>query len=93
MARTWGVAIYLFDVEDPPHGCVTQAHAVVTTSSGATLDGYGRVARGTPHRGPAPGPSDRSAAAAALRDAAHHLLRACSEELSETEDEDVEILR
>lgn len=93
MARTWSVAIYVFDVDDPPHGGVTKAHAVLTTSSGLTLDGYGRVARGMTHDGALVRPSDRIAAARALRDLAHHLLSACSDELSELGFDEVEILR
>ncbi|GEL97298.1 dsRBD fold-containing protein [Cellulomonas terrae] len=93
MARTWGVAVYLFDVDDPPHVGVTEAHAVLSMSSGATLHGYGRVRRDPSHGGRGAEASDRIAAAGALRDLAHRLLRACSEELSEIEQEDVEILR
>lgn len=93
MARTWGVAVYLFDVDDPPHVGVTEAHAVLSMSSGATLDGYGRVRRAPSHDVGRAEAADRIAAAGALRDLAHRLLRVCSEELSEMEQDDVEILR
>lgn len=93
MARTWSVAIYVFDVDEPPHVRVTKAHAVLTTSSGVTLDGYGRVARSTTPDGALVRPSDRIAAARALSDLAHHLLRACSDELSEIGLDEVEILQ
>ncbi len=93
MAHTWRAAIYLFDADDPraDHD-VTTAHAVLTTSSGTTLDGHGR-ARRAPHDADVPEIGDELAAARALRDLADRLLRATSDDLSQLQHDDVQIVR
>jgi hypothetical protein len=93
MAHTWKVAVYLFDADDPRDDrCVTKAHAVLTTSSGTTVDGYG-CARCAPQDFDVPEIGDELAAARALRDVADRLLRATSEDIAELEHDDVQIVR
>lgn len=92
MARTWKVAIYLFDADDPRHDTgVTKAHAVLTTSSGTTLDGYGR-ARRTPQDVEVPEIGEELAAARSLRDLADRLLQATSDDIEAIEHDDVQIV-
>jgi uncharacterized protein DUF1876 len=85
MTHTWKVAIYLFDADDPGHdNGVTKAHAVLTTSSGTTLDGYGR-ARRAPSDDDVPEIGEELAAARALRHLADRLLSATSDDLEAIE--------
>ena len=85
MSHTWHVAVHLFDADDiDPHGSVTSAHARLTTSSGTTLDGYGR-ARRNPHDPDVREIGEELAAARALRDLADRLLRATSDDIADIE--------
>lgn len=77
MTETWTVAIHLMDAADD---LTTSAHAVLTTSTGATLDGYGR-ARFSAYDVDAPEVGTEVAAARALRHLADRLLQACPDEL------------
>lgn len=46
MTHTWNVAIRLFDADDVEReGMLTAAHAVLSTSSGTSLEGHGRALR------------------------------------------------
>jgi uncharacterized protein DUF1876 len=91
MTHTWKVAIYLFDAEDPGHdNGVTKAHAVLTTSSGTTLDGYGR-ARRAPRDDDVPEIGEELAAARALRHLADRLLSATSDDIEAIEHETVRL--
>ena len=85
MTSTWKVTIYLFDVDDARHDAgVTKAHAVLCTSSGTTLDGYGR-ARRAPRDDNDPEIGDELAAARALRNLADRLLSATSDDIDAIE--------
>lgn len=89
MAHTWKVAIYLFDADDPGHDTgVTKAHAVLSTSSGTTLDGYGR-ARPAPGDDDFPEIGEELAAARALRHLADRLLSATSDDVEAIEHDKV----
>lgn len=93
MTSTWRASIYLFDTDDlRDNGTITKAHAVLTTSSGTTLNGYGR-ARRAPHDMDVPEIGEELAAARALRDLADRLMRATSDDISELEHVDVQIVR
>ena len=92
MTHTWNVTIYLFDTDDPWHTTgLTKAHAVLSTSSGTTLDGYGR-ARRAPQDPDVPEIGDELAAARALRNLADRLLEATSDDIEAIEHEDVQIV-
>ena len=91
MTRTWKVMIHVFDTDDlRDRGDVTKAHAVLTTSSGTTLNGYGR-ARRAPRDPEVPEIGDELAAARALRDQADRLLSVTSEDISAIEHGDVHL--
>ena len=91
MTHTWRVVIHLFDADDlRADGDVTKAHAVLTTSAGTMLNGYGR-ARRAPQDIDVPEIGDELAAARALRDLADRLLRATSDDISAIEHGDVRI--
>ncbi|KQS97433.1 dsRBD fold-containing protein [Cellulomonas sp. Leaf395] len=91
MTHSWKVAIHIFDADDlRADGDVTTAHAVLTTSAGTRLDGYGR-ARRAPQDADVPEIGDELAAARALRDLADRLLRATSDDISAIEHGDVRI--
>ena len=93
MTHTWKVAIYLFDADDPGHDTgVTKAHAVLSTSSGTTLDGYGR-ARRAPRDDDVPEIGEELAAARALRNLADRLLSATSDDIEAIEHDDVQLVR
>ncbi|WP_166847166.1 DUF1876 domain-containing protein [Isoptericola sp. BMS4] len=93
MAHTWKVAIQLFDADDAGQdGIVTTAHAVLTTSSGTSLEGRGR-ARRNPHDPSVTEIGEELAASRALRDLADRLLRATSADIAELEHEDVRLRR
>ncbi|WP_298460874.1 dsRBD fold-containing protein [uncultured Cellulomonas sp.] len=82
MSHTWHVTVHLFDADDvEPHGTLTAAHATLTTSSGTSLEGYGR-ARRRPDDPEVREVGEELAAARALRDLADRLLRATSDDLS-----------
>jgi hypothetical protein len=91
VTHTWNVIINLFDTEDVnTDGVVTTAHAVLTTSSGTTLKGYGR-ARRSPGDNDVPEIGEELAAARALREVADRLLRATSDDISEIEHHEVHL--
>ena len=91
--NTWKVAIYLFDADNPGHDTgVTKAHAVLSTSSGTTLDGYGR-ARRAPRDDDVPEIGEELAAARALRNLADRLLSATSDDIEAIEHDDVQLVR
>ncbi|MET0789073.1 MAG: dsRBD fold-containing protein [Cellulomonas sp.] len=77
MTETWTVTIRLVDAADD---LTTNAHAVLATSTGASLDGYGR-ARFSAYDADAPAVGPEVAAALALRHLADRLLQACPDEL------------
>lgn len=82
MSHTWHVVIELFDADDiEPFGTVTTAHARLTTSSGTSLEGFGR-ARRHPHDPPVREIGEELAAARALRDLADRLLGATSDDIA-----------
>ena len=92
MASTWKVTIYLFDVDDARHDAgVTKAHAVLCTSSGTTLDGYGRACR-APRDGDGPEIGEELAAARALRNLADRLMSATSDDIEAIEHDDVQLV-
>ncbi len=85
MSHTWDVTIQLFDADDiEPDGTVTTAHAVLTTSSGTSLEGHGR-ARRNPHDPSVREIGEELATARALRDLADRLLQATSDDIAEIE--------
>lgn len=91
MAHTWKVAIHLFDSDDlSDDGVVTTAHAVLTTSSRAQLEGYGR-ARCAPRDIAIPEIGGELAAARALRDLSDRLLDIASDDIAAIEQSDVRI--
>ncbi|KQS97326.1 dsRBD fold-containing protein [Cellulomonas sp. Leaf395] len=91
--NTWKVAIYLFDADDHGHDTgVTKAHAVLSTSSGTTLDGYGRACR-APRDDDVPEIGEELAAARALRNLADRLLSATSDDIEAIEHDDVQLVR
>lgn len=93
MSRTWDVAVHLFDADDiDPDGIETTAHAVLTTASGTSLDGYGH-ARRNPHDPAVMEIGEELAAARALRDLADRLLEATSADIAQIEHHPVEIRR
>jgi len=93
MSHTWNVLIHLFDAEDvAPDGRVTAAHAVLRTSAGTTLDGYGR-ARRNPQDPAVQEIGEELAAARALRDLADRLLSATSDDISAIEHGRIRLLR
>lgn len=91
MTHTWKVVVHLFDADDLHDlGATTKAHAVLTTSAGTTLDGFGR-ARRAPQDLDVPEIGDELAAARALRDLADRLLRATSDDIAAIEHGEVRI--
>jgi len=83
MASTWKVTVHLFDVDDPRSDtAVTNAHAVLTTSSGTTVDGHGQ-ARRAPRDVDVPEIGEEIAAARALREIADRLLEASEIDLAD----------
>jgi hypothetical protein len=93
MTHTWKVHIDLFNTSqvrsDEP---LTTAHAVLTTSAGTTLNGYGR-ARRNPADAEVPEIGEELAAARALRDLADRLLRATSDDISAREHQRIHLAR
>lgn len=92
MNETWNVAIYLFADDDTTHGVVTGAHAVLTTSTGATLDGWGR-AQFSSYDLDVPEVGTELAAARALRQLADRLLQATSDDLEDLEVHEIHLVR
>jgi len=91
VTHTWHVTINLFDTDDlKADGVVTKAHAVLTTSSGTTLNGYGR-ARRSPGDPDVPEIGEELASARALRDVADRLLKATSDDIAELEHHEVHL--
>lgn len=93
MTHTWKVTIDLFSSGDVgPEEHVTAAHAVLTTTSGNRLEGYGR-AKLNPTDRDVPEVGEELAAARALRDVADRLLKATSDDLTAIEHHRVRLLR
>ena len=92
MNERWNVAIYLFADDDTTHGVVTGAHAVLTTSTGGTLDGWGR-AQFSSYDVDVPEVATELAAARALRQLADRLLQATSEDLEDLEVQEIHLVR
>jgi len=93
MTHTWKVSIDLFSVGGvEQEGHVTAAHAVLTTTAGDTLEGYGR-ARLNPEDEDVPEIGEELAAARALRELADKLLRATSDDISAMEHKRIRLLR
>ncbi|MFI6423918.1 dsRBD fold-containing protein [Promicromonospora sp. NPDC050880] len=91
MTHTWNVSIRLFDADDIERsGTRTAAHAVLTTSSGTTLEGHGR-ARRNPRDAQVAEIGEELAAARALRDLADRLLRATSDDIAQIEHHPVHV--
>src|SRR5690606_4079731 len=93
MTHTWKVSVDLFssdDVGSEEH--VTAAHAVLTTTAGNRLEGFGR-ARLNPTDRDVPEIGEELAAARALRDLADRLLRATSDDISQIEHQKVRLAR
>jgi len=85
MVHTWNVKIHLFDADEVRFADeITTAHAVLSTSSGTTFDGYGR-ARRNPGDVDVPEIGEELAAARALRDLADRLLKATSDDIGQIE--------
>jgi hypothetical protein len=85
MVHTWNVKVHLFDADEVRSDDeITSAHAVLTTSAGTTLDGYGR-ARRNPGDVPIAEIGEELAAARALRDLADRLLKATSDDIGQIE--------
>lgn len=93
MTHTWKVSVDLFsssDVGSDEH--LTAAHAVLTTSAGNRLEGFGR-ARLNPTDRDVPEIGEELAAARALRDLADRLLRATSDDISEVEHQKIRLAK
>ncbi|WP_315098833.1 dsRBD fold-containing protein [uncultured Cellulomonas sp.] len=91
MNETWNVAVYLFTDDDPTHASVARAHAVLTTTTGATLDGWGR-AQFSAYDLDAPEVGTEIAAARALRQLADRVLQASADDLDDLEDHAVHLV-
>lgn len=93
MAHTWSVRIDLFSADEVrADENLTTAHAVLTTSAGLPLEGFGR-ARCNPSDARVPEIGEELAAARALRDLADRLLEATADDLSAVEDRPVHLAR
>lgn len=91
MTHTWKVAIHLFDADDVERsGTLTAARAVLTTSSGTSLEGHGK-ARRNPDDAQVAEIGEELAAARALRDLADRLLRATSDDIAQIEHHPVQV--
>ena len=76
MVHTWNVKIHLFDADEVRSDDeITTAHAVLTTSAGTTLEGYGR-ARRNPEDRDIPEIGDELAVSRALMGLAQDLFEA-----------------
>jgi hypothetical protein len=92
MNETWNVAVHVFEIDDLVAGPTTEAHAVLTTAAGWTLDGYGR-AHFTAYDDDVPEVGTEVAAARALRHLADRLLQASSDDLEDLEAHAVHLVR
>ena len=93
MTHTWNVSIELFtsgDAGSAEH--VTAARAVLTTTAGRELEGYGR-AKLNPEDKDVPEIGEELAAARALRELADRLLRATSDDISAVEHQTIRLAR
>lgn len=93
MTHTWKVSVDLFssdDVGSDEH--ITAAHAVLTTTAGNRLEGFGQ-ARLNPTDRDVPEIGEELAAARALRDLADRLLRATSDDISQIEHQKVRLAK
>ncbi len=85
MVHTWNVKIHLFDADEVRSDDeITTAHAVLTTSAGTTLEGYGRARRNPADRD-IPEIGEELATARALRHLADRLLRATTDDIEQLE--------
>lgn len=93
MTHTWNVSINLFDADDvEQHGVSTTAHAVLTTSSGTSLEGHGHAQR-NPHDMAVSEIGQELATARALRDLADQLLHATANDIAAIEHHPVDLPR
>ncbi|MBL0885997.1 DUF1876 domain-containing protein [Myceligenerans indicum] len=93
MAHTWNVVVQLFDADDiETEGTETTAHAVLTTSSGTSLESRG-TARRNPDDPEVPEIGEELATARALRDLADQLLRVTSDDISQIEHQSIHLRR
>ncbi|RYV51518.1 dsRBD fold-containing protein [Pengzhenrongella frigida] len=93
MVHTWNVKIFLADAgADEVRFAeeTTTAHAVLSTSSGTSLEGFGR-ARRNPSDPSIPEIGEELAAARALRDLADRLLKATSDDIAQIEHHKVHV--
>ena len=91
MVHTWNVKIHLFDADEVQSDDeITSAHAVLSTSAGTTLNGYGR-ARRNPGDADIPEIGEELAVARALRDLADRLLKATSDDIGQIEHQKVHL--
>ena len=93
MVHTWSVKIHLADADDDEVRFAeetTTAHAVLSTSSGTTLEGYGRARRNPTDRS-IPEIGEELAAARALRELADRLLKATSDDIGYLEHRKVHV--
>lgn len=78
MSHPWDVTVYLVENRDDARGPLTQAHAVLATAHGTTLDGYGRAR--VPAETDDTTARDALAVAGALRDLARRLVLEAGEQ-------------
>ncbi|MEG3616757.1 DUF1876 domain-containing protein [Isoptericola haloaureus] len=91
MAHTWTITVHLVETEDiDPDRGITSAHAVLTTSSGTTLEGRG-TARRNPDDVEVEAIGEELATARALRDLSDRLLQETSDDLAEIEQHPVHL--
>ena len=91
--NTWNVEINLSSFDDADaEKWITTADAVLTTSAGTELTGYGRARRNPADRTD-PAIGEELAAARALRHLADQLLKATSDDISENEHHAVHLAR
>ena len=93
MVHTWSVKIFLADAgaDDIRFADeITTAHAVLTTSSGTSLEGFGHSRR-NPADASVPEIGEELAAARALRDLADRLLKATSDDIAQIEHHKVHV--
>lgn len=93
MVHTWNVKIHLADTDDEGVRFAdetTTAHAVLSTSSGTSVEGFGHSRR-APGDVSVPEIGEELAAARALRDLADRLLKATSDDIGKIEHHKVRV--
>jgi len=93
MVHTWNVKIYLAGADEDEVRFAdetTTAHAVLSTSSGTSLEGFGHSRR-APGDVSVPEIGEELAAARALRDLADRLLKATSDDIGQIEHRKVHV--